>query len=482
MDFGTKLELTRKERISYLLDHGKTGAYSSMFAAGLVFTMLTVADRFNPLLLAWALLLCALGAARIYFLHRLATLEGSKRCSENQLSQYGALVVIAGFVWGLLMLNSGQGQTGAAMNISVIALAVVATVSMTSFAAISSIYCIFLTAVAISAIAGVYTVHGTSGLYVCAAFLVSFPLLFASGRRLEKNLTDSLWLQYEVNNLADKIHEKNTTLEKLNKSLQAKQDIIDEEEEVARHVFNQLIQTSEEPPRHCQYWMKPMLTFSGDIIQLARGPQHEEYILLGDFTGHGLPAALGAVPTSAIFKTMAQKGLPVHEIVNELNSKLCELLPTGYFCCAAVLMVDSDRDSATLWNGGLPEIILTNQQSGLTKILPSEHLPLGIQLSTMQASDTTHLALENDDFIYIYSDGITEVENPQGGMLGHDALKEIIAQPASNNSRMKTIRRAVQSFADGAPPSDDISLVEYHCIREEVSEEDQEFSGNAILW
>ena len=169
MDFGTKLELTRKERISYLLDHGKTGAYSSMFAAGLVFTMLTVADRFNPLLLAWALLLCALGAARIYFLHRLATLEGSKRCSENQLSQYGALVVIAGFVWGLLMLNSGQGQTGAAMNISVIALAVVATVSMTSFAAISSIYCIFLVAVAISAIAGIYTVHGVSGLYVCVS-------------------------------------------------------------------------------------------------------------------------------------------------------------------------------------------------------------------------------------------------------------------------------------------------------------------------
>ncbi|MFT4797529.1 MAG: serine phosphatase RsbU (regulator of sigma subunit) [Candidatus Azotimanducaceae bacterium] len=45
--------------------------------------------------------------------------------------------------------------------------------------------------------------------------------------------------------------------------------------------------------------------FSGDLILSAPTSRETLFVMLGDFTGHGLPAALGALPVSQQFQVLA---------------------------------------------------------------------------------------------------------------------------------------------------------------------------------
>ena len=87
-------------------------------------------------------------------------------------------------------------------------------------------------------------------------------------------------------------------------------------------------------------------------------PCGKKYTLLADLTGHGIAAAMGAAPVASIFRATAQRGLPVEEIVTELNNRLEQLLPSGFFCCATV--IQNDQGKTTVCNAGLPEILIAN--------------------------------------------------------------------------------------------------------------------------
>src|SRR3546814_8115398 len=50
------------------------------------------------------------------------------------------------------------------------------------------------------------------------------------------------------------------------------------------------------------------------------------HILLGDFTGHGLPAAVGAMPLAEVFYGMTAKGYGLAQILREMNAKLKRIL------------------------------------------------------------------------------------------------------------------------------------------------------------
>ena len=71
--------------------------------------------------------------------------------------------------------------------------------------------------------------------------------------------------------------------------------------------------------------------FNGDLLLATRTPSGSMYVMLGDFTGHGLPAAIGAIPVAEVFYGMANKGFSIAAIVAETNRKLRAILPTEVF-------------------------------------------------------------------------------------------------------------------------------------------------------
>ena len=102
------------------------------------------------------------------------------------------------------------------------------------------------------------------------------------------------------------------------------------------------------------------------------------YFLMGDFTGHGLASAIGALPVTKAFQAMAQKGLSVSEMASTINSTLLTLLPVDMFFAAAIVEISHQGTQFSVWNGGMPELLLCDKGGNIKNRFESQHMALGI--------------------------------------------------------------------------------------------------------
>lgn len=119
--------------------------------------------------------------------------------------------------------------------------------------------------------------------------------------------------------------------------LQALHERLRHEHEVAEHVFTRIIGKPAFDVANIQYKLSPLAIANGDLVLTMMTPSGDQLVLLGDFAGHGLSAAIGAIPVSDIFRTMAAKGFGITAIAAEINRKLHLNLPTGQFLAACLL-------------------------------------------------------------------------------------------------------------------------------------------------
>jgi len=250
------------------------------------------------------------------------------------------------------------------------------------------------------------------------------------------------------------------TLRQTMSELRNKQVQLEGEEQFARHVFEALTASNNDTLPELSSWCEPMGTFSGDMMLSTLLPSGTLRVILCDFTGHGLPAALGAVPVSIIHSAMAQKGLPLDLLMGELNSKLKSLLPTGIFCCVAGIDIDSARMHAHIWNAGLPEVLIVSNTGKIKQRIKSVHLPLGVADYDADEMQCVDLCLEIGDMVYMYSDGLTEAENEAGEMFGQQRFEQLLSNTTDEDGRLVGIRNQVSNYMGKMSATDDISIVE----------------------
>jgi PAS domain S-box-containing protein len=242
--------------------------------------------------------------------------------------------------------------------------------------------------------------------------------------------------------------------------LRESQAMLAEEAKFAAQVFENITKAGKHTIPGMSTWSQPMGVFSGDLILSTFLPSGAKRVLLCDFTGHGLPAALGAVPTSTIHNAMAGKDLPLVALMVELNNKLSELLPTGIFCCIVGIDISEDGKSAKIWNSGIPDVLVVSGDGKLKHRSKSMHLPLGVMTYEDEEIQVDEISLEVNDAIYVYSDGITECENEAGQIYGQDEFEALLTQPDTGIGRLEMVKNHMIVYMTHAEPSDDISLIE----------------------
>ena len=204
----------------------------------------------------------------------------------------------------------------------------------------------------------------------------------------------------------------------------------------------------------------PVEKTSGDILLSAFRPDKTRHILLGDFTGHGLMAAVGGPIVFDVFYTMTAKGLPMHDIATEINRQLLEKMPTGLFMGAIFIELSPDNRSVSLWNCGMSDILIY-RNSELWQKVSSSMLALGIIKQEFESVVT--FEVEPGDRVYAYSDGITEVINSDEQEFGQDRFEHTISELLSANAEIDFLSYIVNQFRGEAKQFDDITLVELTC-------------------
>jgi len=208
-----------------------------------------------------------------------------------------------------------------------------------------------------------------------------------------------------------------------------------------------------------KYSMSPMSMFNGDLILTEKNQTSGLDIIVGDFTGHGLSAAIGAIPVSDVFHSMTQKCFSYTDLLKEANSKLMDLLPTQMFMACVFISVDRTNNILSLVNAGLPDVYLYRNNK-IIRTFKSKNIPLGITSFSASQFEVEMETLEYGDRLYVATDGIMEAHSVDGEMFGLKRLLTLMEENKQSEALFESILSAVAKFSEGAAQGDDITLLE----------------------
>lgn len=306
--------------------------------------------------------------------------------------------------------------------------------------------------------------------FVPIIFLTSLNEADSLAQCLEAGGDDFLTKPYNSVILKAKINAFRRML-KMHVTLEQQRDQIAEnnrrliqEQEVAKRTFDKVAHKGSLNSHNIKYTMSPMAVFNGDVLLASVRPNGNLCVILGDFTGHGLAAAIGAMPLSQTFYSMVAKGFSIKDIVIEINRKLKELLPVGVFCCATMVDVDFKTKTIEIWNGGMPDNYIYQVAEKHFIAVQSRHLALGILPHEKFESKTDIYPMKIGDRFFMWSDGIIEASNLHDELFGEDRLQAIFTANNDPHLLFRQLNETVNAFIGDSDRSDDLSIAEIKMV------------------
>jgi len=273
-----------------------------------------------------------------------------------------------------------------------------------------------------------------------------------------------------ISNLYKSIEEKNREISERNFQMQREMNI-------SKKLFDKLSKNDMRGDKTgLKYSMSPMSMFNGDLILTEKNQTSGLDIIVGDFTGHGLSAAIGAIPVSDIFHTMTRKCFSFTDLLKEANYKLMDLLPTQMFMACVFVSVDRTNNILSIVNCGLPDLYLYRNNE-IIRTFKSNNIPLGIAKISVSQFEVEMEMLEYGDRLYAATDGIMEAHNTDGEMFGRDRLLDTMKENMQSEKLFEKILSEVDVFSEGAAQGDDITLLELCHLKNVEYEQNTEFSN-----
>jgi phosphoserine phosphatase RsbU/P len=197
----------------------------------------------------------------------------------------------------------------------------------------------------------------------------------------------------------------------------------------------------------------------GDLYDFYELDERHLFFVLGDVSGKGVPASLFMAITVALFKASADSARGPDEILSVVNEQLARDNESCMFVTLFCGIMDMDTGEITYACAGHnPPLII--ESGGQARFLdPVRSLVAGA--SDMAVYRSYELKLDAGDTLLLYTDGVTEAMNLEQELYAEDRLLRDATILADNSPRelIEGLISRVRSFADGAPQSDDITML-----------------------
>ncbi len=194
----------------------------------------------------------------------------------------------------------------------------------------------------------------------------------------------------------------------------------------------------------------------GDLWSVFELDEHRVGILIVDFAGHGITAAINTFRLHTLFERIPAKDLDPAEWLGALNASLKDVLPTGQFATAFYCILDKRTDVLTFSGAGAPNPILC--EGDTLTLLDSAGMLLGI--SRRAKYHTQQVTLPPGGFLVLYSDALIECRDALGVPFGQDAVMETV-RAIVDDRPADPVQALLQPFLSriARPFRDDLTLI-----------------------
>ena len=204
--------------------------------------------------------------------------------------------------------------------------------------------------------------------------------------------------------------------------------------------------------------MVPAKEVGGDLYDFFFIDSDHLYFAVGDVSGKGVPASLLMAVTKTLFKAAAVNGGSPTEILSRLNTEICLNNESGMFVTLICGVLDVRTGRIDYGNAGhnLPYVL----SNGTLATLPNHG---GMILGVSEAAEFVagELRLKPGDQLVLYTDGVTEAMDKDDQFFAEGRLETTLQAMKGRRGKevVEGVVKAVQHFSNGAPQSDDITLL-----------------------
>jgi len=235
---------------------------------------------------------------------------------------------------------------------------------------------------------------------------------------------------------------------------------IEHELQVARQIQQELLPESIAKLDGWQIaaYYGPAREVGGDFYDFLEFPDGRLGLVVGDATGHGMPAALVMATTRGMLRAVVQSLESPGEVLAKVNEALAADIPPSTFVTCFYGILDPNSGHLVYANAG-HDLPYLRRGGGEAEELGARGMPLGLMPGMPYDEKETILA--PGDSALFYSDGLVEAHNPKRAMFGFPRLRRLVAEhEAEEGSVVVFLMDKLRTFTgEGWEQEDDITLV-----------------------
>ena len=199
----------------------------------------------------------------------------------------------------------------------------------------------------------------------------------------------------------------------------------------------------------------PAKVVSGDFYKFSDLGDGKYGFGSADVSGKGIKSSLLMSKASSLYSCLSKTNFSAAELLIQLNNEICETISRGMFVTMLIGIYDSNKKELLLSSAGHEPPIIFGKDGTFSNYNESGP-PLGIMPKTKY---TEHTIPFDNSSMYIFTDGITEIKNPKGEMLGSEGFQNYIQKykDKPNNERLKIIIDDILNT--GHIQKDDLTIV-----------------------
>jgi serine phosphatase RsbU (regulator of sigma subunit)/anti-sigma regulatory factor (Ser/Thr protein kinase) len=233
---------------------------------------------------------------------------------------------------------------------------------------------------------------------------------------------------------------------------------IEQELHVAQLIQQQFLpkRVPDLPSWHIAAFYRPARTVGGDFYDFIDLPDGRVFIVVGDVTDKGVPAALVMASTHSILRASATRLESPGEVLKRANDVLYEDIPAHMFVTCLAVVLEPATGRLTYANAG-HDLPYVRTRDGVHE-LRATGMPLGLMAGMSYEEKTAVLA--PGDSLLLHSDGIAEAHAPDREMFGFPRLMHLVGTNVGGEALIDVVLAAHARFiGPHADQEDDITMV-----------------------
>ena len=215
------------------------------------------------------------------------------------------------------------------------------------------------------------------------------------------------------------------------------QNKMQKEVEIVGEIQKSLLSSNKKEPFPLAGINIPAKVISGDFYNFNDLGDGKYGFGVADVSGKGIKSSLLMSKASSLYSCLSKTNFSPASLLIQLNNEICETISRGMFVTMLIGLYDENTKELILANAGHEPPIILNDKDEFSNFNEAGP-PLGIVKKTQYQE--YKIKFEKSS-MYIFTDGITEIKNPQGEELGSIGFQNYIKKykDKPNNERLQSI-------------------------------------------